>query len=233
MALPYFYINQPTTTGNITLPEETGKHCIQVLRMKAGDPLLLTDGKGNLLTATITNADKRSCIVTVQHTKYQPEPIRKISIAISLLKNTSRFEWFLEKATEVGVTEIIPLICQRTERQGFRHERMNNIVIAAMLQSQQCWLPVLTEPRQFDQTVATSSYTQKFIAHCEEAQKKSLALIEAGNASQIFIGPEGDFTNDEIKLAILHNFQQVSLGDSRLRTETAGIAAAILLANKK
>ncbi len=232
MALPYFYINQPATTGNILLPEETSKHCIQVLRMKAGDHLLLTDGRGNLLTTTITNADKRSCLVSVQQTKYQPQPPRKISIAISLLKNTSRFEWFLEKATEVGVTEIIPLLCQRTERQGFRHERMNNIVIAAMLQSQQCWLPVLMEPQPFDQAVAAVSYTQKLIAHCEEADKKSIASIEAGKYSQIFIGPEGDFTQDEIKLAALHDFQQVTLGVTRLRTETAGIAAAILLANK-
>lgn len=231
MALPYFYINQPAATGNIILPEETGKHCIQVLRMKTGDKLLLTDGRGNLLTTSISTADKRNCVVIIEESKYQPKPVKKTSIAISLLKNTSRFEWFLEKATEIGVNEIIPVLCQRTERQGFRFERMNNIIVSAMLQSQQTWLPVLLEPQPLDKVISGSGYAQKLIAHCEEAEKKSISNIIGSGDIQILIGPEGDFTSTEIGLAVGHHYQQVSLGGKRLRTETAGIVAAILITN--
>ncbi|HRI21852.1 MAG TPA: RsmE family RNA methyltransferase [Panacibacter sp.] len=233
MALPCFYIDQPVSTGNIILPEETSKHCIQVLRMKTGDQLLLTNGRGNLLTARISIADKQNCMVIVEESKYQPKPGKKISIAISLLKNASRFEWFLEKATEIGVSEIIPVLCQRTERQGFRFERMNNIVISAMLQSQQTWLPVLQAPQQVDKIISGSAYAQKLIAHCEEADKKSISDIIVSNDIQILIGPEGDFTISEIELAACHYYQQVSLGNTRLRTETSGIVAAALLSNSK
>ncbi len=231
MALPYFFINNPAISGNIILPEETSKHCIQVLRMKAGDPLLLTDGKGNLLTARIINPDKKHCVASIEERKYQQPPAKKISIAISLLKNTNRFEWFLEKATEIGVSEIIPVLCQRTERQHFRFERMNSIIISAMLQSQQSWLPVLHEPQQFDKLIPSSTHTQKLIAHCEETSKQFIGDAAIGNNIQIFIGPEGDFTNAEIELAAANNFIQISLGDTRLRTETAGVVAAALLMN--
>src|SRR5205085_8891580 len=152
MALPYFYepeIAQGTTA--FTLSEDTSKHCIKVLRMEKGDQLNLTDGKGNLLTATIFSADKKATEVNITTSIFTPRQGRKISMAISLLKNTGRFEWFLEKATEIGVSEIIPLICHRTERQHFRYDRMNNVLIAAMLQSQQAWLPELHEPRNYEE----------------------------------------------------------------------------------
>src|SRR6185295_12899984 len=156
---------------------------------------------------------------------------RNITIAISLLKNTNRFEWFLEKATEIGVSEIIPLICERTEKQKFRYDRMKGICISAILQSQQTWLPILNEPKQFDDIVIQQfDQQQKFIAHCDESSvKKQLSTLQSFNSSIIFIGPEGDFTKDEIKLALENNFVPVSLGETRLRTETAGIVAASLL----
>jgi len=232
MSLPLFFIDHIDKSNTIILPEDTSKHCVQVLRMKEGEQLQLTDGKGNLLTAKIINADRKHCTVNVEEERFQKSPARKISIAISLLKNASRFEWFLEKATEIGASEIIPLLCERTERQHFRFDRMNNILISAMLQSQQTWLPVLHEPQLFEKIVSSSVYPQKFIAHCEtDKEKNNLASVVKQNQLQILIGPEGDFTKEEIEKAIQKNYQPVSLGDTRLRAETAGIIAATLLMN--
>lgn len=232
MSLPYFFIHDFENINTITLPEETSKHCIQVLRMKEREQLQLTDGKGNLLIARITNADRKHCAVTVEEKKFLQPNSKKISIAISLLKNTNRFEWFLEKATEIGVAEIVPLLCERTERQHFRFERMNNILISAMLQSQQAWLPVLHEPQPFEKSIASSAYPQKLIAHCEDDNNKNnIVSISSLNEIQILIGPEGDFTKQEIEMALKNNYQPVSLGQTRLRSETAGVVAAALLMN--
>ena len=209
---------------------------VQVLRMNAGEQLNLTDGKGNLITAEITEAHKKHCQVKVINSTFINQPSRKITIAISLLKNSNRFEWFLEKATEIGISEIIPLICERTEKEKFRQDRMEGIIISAMLQSQQCWLPVLQKPVAFDKlldsfTTLQKLYDQKFIAHCIEKEKRNLIdLVNESLSSQIIlIGPEGDFTPDEVQLAVLNHFDAVSLGDTRLRAETAGIVAATLL----
>src|SRR6187455_2911945 len=151
MTLPFFYINEYNTAQKeIGLDEDTSRHVVQVLRMKEGEKLNLTDGKGNLITAEIIDDHKKHCAVKVQATSHGPRAAGKITIAISLLKNTNRFEWFLEKATEIGVSEIIPLICERTEKQKFRFDRMQGICISAMLQSQQVWLPVLHEPIGFE-----------------------------------------------------------------------------------
>lgn len=230
MSLPYFFI--PGVTGNIIdLPEETARHCVQVLRMKVGEQLALTDGKGHLYSATIKSADKKHCAVEVYETRFEERTVRRVSIAISPLKNAGRFEWFLEKATEIGVCEITPLICQRTERQHFKAERARNILVAAMLQSKQTWLPDLKEPRPFSTTISQNSWNQKLIAHCEELQKSDLSRFSSQDDIQILIGPEGDFTLDEIESAILLGYHPVSLGLTRLRTETAGIVAASLLIN--
>ena len=232
MELPFFYTE---TTGDahtlITLDEDTSKHIAQVLRMKVNEQLLLTDGKGNLFTCVITDDHKKKCTVKIQDTKYKTQGARKISIAISLLKNTNRFEWFLEKATELGVTEIIPLICERTEKLHFRYDRMKNILVSAMLQSQQVWIPEMKEPVVFDKIINGSHHAQKFIAHCADDAKVDLAeAINSATDSQIIlIGPEGDFSKKEIELAMKNHFVPVTLGETRLRTETAGIVAATLL----
>ena len=232
MALPFFYIAEYTSSQKeIVLDEDTSRHVVQVLRMKDGAKLNLTDGKGNLITATITDPHKKHCSVTVIDSQYTSQVSRRITIAISLLKNTSRFEWFLEKATEIGITEIIPLICERTEKQKFRYDRMKGICVSAMLQSQQIWLPELCEPKPIN-NVAIQPFDdqQKFIAHCDEASaKQHLSANKPLNHSTILIGPEGDFTKQEIDLALQNNFIPVSLGETRLRTETAGIVAATLL----
>lgn len=233
MALPFFYTDAITeTVTQFVLNEETSKHVIQVLRMQNGEQLLLTDGKGNLFNAEITDGNRKKCTVKILSVAAHPSPSKKIDIAISLLKNSTRFEWFLEKATELGVSEIFPLLCSRTEKQFFRHDRMKNIVISAMLQSQQTWLPVLNEPIKFTALLHTSTAQEKFIAHCEEENsKESLVgkLTFKSTQSIILIGPEGDFTKDEITQALQNNYVAVALGNTRLRTETAGVVAATLL----
>jgi len=235
MNLPVFYTRDyPASQKEIVLDEDSSRHVVQVLRMKKREKLNLTDGKGNLLTAEIINDNKKHCRVEITAASYKPQAARKITIAISLLKSSARFEWFLEKATEIGVNEIIPLLCLRTEKQKFREERMQNIMVTAMLQSQQCWLPVLHNPIHYELVFRQQEIihaSQKFIAHCKEESKRNLAdLVNESLPSQIIlIGPEGDFTAEEIQLAVTNHFDAVSLGDTRLRAETAGVVAAALL----
>lgn len=231
MALPFFYTDEiKTGATQFVLGEETSKHALQVLRMQNGEQLLLTDGKGNLFTTEIIDDNRKKCAVKILCESVQAAPSKKITIAISLVKNSTRFEWFLEKATEIGVTEMIPLLCSRTEKQFFRHDRMKNILISAMLQSQQCWLPVLHEATRFMELVNKSTVNQKFIAHCEEGEKNQLFQHISTSAHHLVcIGPEGDFTPDEIAAAVQNNFLPVALGNTRLRTETAGVVAAALL----
>jgi 16S rRNA (uracil1498-N3)-methyltransferase len=215
----------------VVLDEATSKHIVQVLRMQNGEQLQLTNGKGILFTVEITDSNRKKCVVTVIKKSEIANLKSKISIAISPIKNNTRFEWFLEKATEIGVSEIIPLICTRTEKTVFKFERMKSILVSAMLQSQQTWLPVLHEPVKLNELVQSSTQQQKFIAHCIDDAKRSLADLnnESLSSKIILIGPEGDFTADEIELALKNHYSAVSLGETRLRTETAGIVAATLL----
>lgn len=238
MQLPFFFEENFPVPDEFILGEESSKHIVQVLRMHELDQLRITNGKGEVLTAFIIAADKKKTTVKITERTFFPGHIAKVSIAVSLIKNKNRFEWFLEKATEIGVSEIIPLICRRTEEQHFKYDRMKNILVSAMLQSQQAWLPLLHEPVKFEEKIKTSSYQNKFIAHCMEGQKKQLTNETSDNYpiqqgdQLILIGPEGDFTKEEIEIAIQHNFVPVSLGETRLRTETAALVAAVLLLNK-
>ena len=233
MTLPFFYIESFDASQQlITLNEETSKHVVQVLRMQAGEQLNLTDGKGSLLTAAISDAHKKHCVVQVKAVSYKPQAARKITIAVSLVKNASRFEWFLEKATEIGITEIIPLLCERTERQHFRYDRMKGILASAMLQSQQTWLPVLHEPVKFENLkMMQFENALKLIAHCDETERTPFSNFQIDQFLNciILIGPEGDFTNEEINQAIAADYKPVMLGETRLRTETAAVVAATLL----
>lgn len=233
MSLPFFFVeNLPDAGQEIQLDEENAKHIVQVLRMAAGQTLLLTDGLGRSSEAEISKAHKKSCSAKILRSQFTPHSERRSVIAISLVKNSSRFEWFLEKATELGITEIIPLICERTEKQHYRHDRFRNICVSAMLQSRQLWLPVVQAPISLSEVVAGAQQEQKFIAHCMEEDKKSLPDLfdRARNSSLILIGPEGDFTAKEVALAAEHHFTGVSLGANRLRTETAGLVAATVFA---
>ena len=233
MALPFFYVEKLEDTS-LVLDEDASKHIVQVLRMQNGEKLLLTDGRGKKAEAEIVDDNRKRCAVTIVAAETEKEKQGKVAIGISLIKNASRFEWFLEKATEIGVSEIIPLLCERTEKEKFRPDRMRSILVSAMLQSQQCWMPVLHEPKDFKTIISKTSYQQKFIAHCLEEEKQSLTgqTINHSATQLILIGPEGDFTPGEIQLALQNNFQPVALGSTRLRTETAGMAAAVLLCMK-
>lgn len=236
MPLPFFYKENLVASGiDVVLDEVSSKHIIQVLRMQIDEQLQLTDGKGNLFTVKIKDDNRKKCSVTIIETSQIQHPKSNISIAISPLKNNSRFEWFLEKATEIGVAKIIPIICERTEKMHLKNERMNSILVSAMLQSQQVWLPVLNEPVKFIEYVnyvKNEAGLQKYIAHCKDENNKqplTSKLINQFTNKLILIGPEGDFTTTEIETAIANDFIPVSLGNTRLRTETAGIVAAALL----
>ncbi len=213
----------------VELNEDTSRHIAQVLRMKAGSELELSNGAGQMLQGSLVSNDKKKCIVAVKNQWLVQKSNRHIAIGISLLKNAPRFEWFVEKAAELGVTEIIPLQCERTEKQHFRFERMRNILVAAMLQSQQAWLPKLYQPTLLSKVMSNTTSTTKLIAHCLNNEKRSINEFKTSKDSTILIGPEGDFGPTEIEAALKQSFTAVTLGHTRLRTETAGLVAATCL----
>ena len=232
MPVPYFYFaSLSRQVDEFVLDENSSRHIVQVLRMKTGETLRLTDGKGLSALATIRDPNKKRCIVNITEKQIQPAPKRRVTIALSLLKNASRFEWFLEKASELGVDEIIPLKSARTEKQQFRMQRMQSILESALIQSQQVWMPVLQEPQSIIPWMERVQADQKFIAHCEPGAKRKLSeMIDTKLSSQlILIGPEGDFSEEEITLALQCGFMAVDLGENRLRSETAAVAAAAVL----
>lgn len=230
MASPFFFEEKLPVSDEFSLSEETSRHVSQVLRMKEGEEIRITSGEGQTVIAEIVLSDKKRTKVKTIRKELSEIPKPNIVIAISLIKNINRFEWFAEKATEIGVSAIIPLICKRSEKTHFRKERIRSILISAMLQSQQSWLPDLSEPVRFSDLLKNEQQEQKFIAHCLPEDKKELKEVAIkGHSKIILIGPEGDFTEEEIQQAIQKNYLPVTLGDTRLRTETAGIVAAVLL----
>jgi 16S rRNA (uracil1498-N3)-methyltransferase len=227
-ALPLFHFPAlQSSQGTINLTEEIRKHAVTVLRMQVGEQLMLTDGKGFSATAEIVQADKKQLMVALGQMIAHPAPQKKMILGISLLKNTARFEWMLEKVTEIGITEIIPLLAERTERQHFRQERFQQILVSACLQSGQFHFPILHEPVKLATVFSMELPPNKFIAHCMEGDKPQLTGQSLD--SILLIGPEGDFTAAELDLAVQHQYKPVGLGESRLRTETAGIVGAVLL----
>jgi 16S rRNA (uracil1498-N3)-methyltransferase len=227
-ALPLFHFPAlQSSQGTINLTEEIRKHAVTVLRMQVGEQLMLTDGKGFSATAEIVQADKKQLMVALGQMIAHPAPQKKMILGISLLKNTARFEWMLEKVTEIGITEIIPLLAERTERQHFRQERFQQILVSACLQSGQFHFPILHEPVKLAIVFSMDLPPNKFIAHCMEGDKPQLTGQSLD--SILLIGPEGDFTAAELDLAVKYQYKPVGLGESRLRTETAGIVGAVLL----
>jgi 16S rRNA (uracil1498-N3)-methyltransferase len=230
MASPYFFEKNIPDSDEFILSEDTSRHISQVLRMKQGEEIVLTNGHGYTIIASIIFPDKKKTKVHIQSKQFTERPSPKTCIAISLIKNNNRFEWFAEKATEIGISALIPVICHRTEKSHFKKERITSILISAMLQSQQSWLPQILEPIKFSEIIKNVDYDQKFIAHCIEQDKKKLQdIVSTASSKIILIGPEGDFTPGEIQTAVQQNFIPVSLGETRLRTETAGIVAAVLM----
>lgn len=219
----------PGTDGKTyILDNKESRHCIKVLRLKKDSPVKLIDGRGNLYEGVISKPDHNECLITINNIipGFEKRPYR-LNIAISLLKNPERFEWFVEKSVEIGIDEITPLICKNTEKQGLKYERINNIIISAMKQSLKADLTILNEPVPFGDFIGRTIPGNKFIAHCSQKIKRSgiPKVYSKGGDAVILIGPEGDFTEEEILSAIDAGFTSVHLGTSRLRTETAAIAA--------
>ena len=210
------------------LTEDESRHCIKSLRLGRGDIVHLTDGQGNLFQTRIVEDDPRRCLVEVEQTwhEYGKQPF-SLHIALAPTKNIKRYEWFLEKVTELGIDEITPLRCFHSERKHVNHERMNRIVVSAMKQSLKAYLPVLHEMRSFADFVRNAPQDNRYMGYCEEGDTPHLKQrYRPGENALIMIGPEGDFSQEEVTLAKDHGFKTVSLGQSRLRTETAGVVAA-------
>jgi 16S rRNA (uracil1498-N3)-methyltransferase len=219
----------PDINGNsYTLDEKESKHLIRVLRMTKGSNVRLIDGKGNLYEGIISNPDYNKCTINITgKTKDFEKRNYRLHIAISPLKNPERFDWFVEKSVEIGIDEITPLICKNTEKPGIKSDRVNNLIISAMKQSLKANKTVLNEPCSFKDFISSDLNGIRMIAHCDASrERKKISEVYSKNANSIIlIGPEGDFSREEVTSAITMGFFPVHLGPSRLRTETAGVAA--------
>jgi 16S rRNA (uracil1498-N3)-methyltransferase len=217
----------PDIQRNCTLPEPESLHCIRVLRRQKGDLIHITDGKGHFFNARISESNPKQCLVEIVETIHQlPLWKGRIEIAVAPTKNMERMEWFVEKATEIGIDKISFLRTRFSERKEIKTERLHHILIAAMKQSEKAFLPVLQEMTDFESFVKQDFEGRKLIAHCHEGEKVQLCQsIGKEDDVLILIGPEGDFSEEEIACAFANGFQAISLGKSRLRTETAALVA--------
>lgn len=223
-----FYIPEIDLSQNMCLlPQEEAKHIIRVLRMHQGDTLLLTDGKGHFVQSHIDSIEGKKCFVAFDEIQKQEKLPYELHLAVAPTKNISRYEWLLEKATEIGVHKVTPLLTFHSERRSVNNNRLEKIMIAAMKQSQKAYLPKLSEPIQFSDFLQMHKRGVGYIAHCNEAfARKSInEIYQRESKVTLMIGPEGDFSQEEIQKAIDTGFQSVHLGKSRLRTETAGVVA--------
>ncbi len=221
----------PDIQNHMELPEEEAQHCVRVLRLASGDPIMLTDGKGYFYRAEIAVATTKRCTVNILETIWQP-PLWEghLHIAMAPTKNMDRNEWFAEKATEIGMDELTFLQTRYSERKVIKTERIQKILVSAMKQSLKARLPLLNEMTPFDEFITRPFNGQKFIAHCHEQERYSLKeVIRRGENALIMIGPEGDFSEEEVQKAITNGFVPISLGKSRLRTETAALVACHIL----
>jgi 16S rRNA (uracil1498-N3)-methyltransferase len=197
--------------------------------MKKGQKIFLTDGEGNLYTGTIMEPDPKKCLVTIQETTPGfGKRSYSLHVAIAPTKNTDRFEWFLEKATEIGIDEVTPVFCQHSERKVLKTERLNKVLLSAMKQSLKTYLPRLNEPVALDKFLSTAGSPNKLICSLNASDHLKNNLV-TGGSYLVLIGPEGDFSDHEISLSQKNNFKPVSLGPGRLRTETAGIVACSIV----
>lgn len=222
------FYNPYISDGNSTFSfdKDESRHIVKVLRKKVGDQLHITNGKGWLFEAELTVADQKQCSVNITLKSLQPKRNFHLHLAVAPTKMNDRYEWFLEKATEIGVEEITPIICDNSERKIVKLERFERIIQSALKQSLHCYLPKLNEPVTYSEFINQNSSELNFIAHCEETNKKSFkSQLKANEDCIILIGPEGDFSVKEIEMALAANYIPVTLGNTRLRTETAAIVA--------
>ena len=218
----------PELSGKTYILDETeSKHCVRVLRLEKGDGIMLVDGRGGWFTAEIADANPKRCLVDVIKSELN-FGLRnfQVQVAIAPTKNIERIEWFLEKATEIGINRVTPLLCRHSERKEIKHDRLEKVMVSAMKQSLKAYLPQLDDLTKLSDLINQPFEGLKFIAHCGEQHRELLKnRIVPNHNYLILIGPEGDFSPEEIELALKSGFQAVSLGDSRLRTETAGVVA--------
>lgn len=219
----------PDIAVNPELPEEEAGHCLRVLRLGTGDEVMLADGKGTFYRAVISAASGKRCQVRVTETLPQAPFWRgRLHVAMAPTKNMDRTEWLAEKATEMGWDELTFLNCRFSERKVIKTERIEKIVVAAMKQSLKAWKPVVNEMTDFGAFVRRDFPGQKFVAHCYEGEKPLLKeVLQPGADAVLLIGPEGDFSPEEVEKAVAAGFRPVSLGKSRLRTETAALAGVM------
>lgn len=228
-----FYTSIINTTSPFYLNETESKHAVKVLRLTENAIINVTDGNGIIAEAKIIDANHKKCLVTVVKSNKIAKPNYHIHIAIAPTKSNDRYEWFIEKATELGIDEITPLICQNSERKVVKTQRLHKTALAAMKQSLSAYLPIINEPRLFDEFVNKVKTENKYIAHCFEHKQDQLAKCYKQNHNLlILIGPEGDFSPTEVTLALKKGFLPVTLGNKRLRTETAGVYACSIIHTK-
>ena len=222
----FYNSNITEDTQQFPFNKEESKHIIKVLRKKEGDILNLTNGKGWLFKAEIEIADVKNCVAKIVGKEQKNRRSYKAHLAVAPTKMNDRYEWFLEKATEIGIDSITPIICENSERTVIKSERFEKILQSAMKQSFQCYLPKLNPVMRFMDFVKQDFDGQIFIAHCEEINRRSLkSELQANTDITILVGPEGDFSVKEIETALQQNFIPVTLGATRLRTETAAVVA--------
>lgn len=230
----YFYVPNAVNVGE--LPEEESKHAVRVLRLQSGDRMFIIDGEGGLFNAEVSMVSGKHCLYNIiEQIPCQREWTGRISLAIAPTKMMDRMEWMAEKATEVGFDELDFIDCKFSERKTLRTDRIERIVVSAMKQSHKAWKPIIGEMMQFEDFVAMPRQGRKFIAHCYNDEERTdffeeLSRTPADTPVTLLVGPEGDFSIDEVQLAIKYGYQPISLGRSRLRTETAGLAG-VMMAN--
>jgi len=223
----HLFFTPDISSETYTLNEIESKHCVKVLRLTMNDQIELIDGNGNFYEAKIIDPNPKKCQVEVTNTI--PEFGKRnhyLHVAIAPTKNMDRFEWFLEKATEIGIDEITPILCEHSERKVVKPERLEKIIVSAIKQSIKAYKPKLNKLISFKDFIQQEFEDIKYIAHCEDWEKQALKRnYEKGKSATILIGPEGDFSKEEIEMAKANDFIETSLGPSRLRTETAGVVA--------
>ena len=204
---------------------------MHVLRLSAGKLVYVTDGKGGGAVCELVSVSKKEVLLETKQLNYLPIPARRLHVAIAPTKNIDRIEWFVEKATEIGIAEITPLICHRSERKDLKLDRIRKLIVSAAKQAQRDWFPVLKDVVQFNSFMENISIANRFIAHCGEGVKAGLSDLKSHNEVIVLIGPEGDFTQDEVEIAVRKKFIPLSLGEARLRTETAGLVSVAAFNN--
>ncbi|MBG8554032.1 16S rRNA (uracil(1498)-N(3))-methyltransferase [Hymenobacter guriensis] len=224
--MPHTFFAPDLALPTYTLPEDESKHAVRVLRLAPGDAVVLVNGRGGVFQAEVDMADAKRCRLRITREEQVPRRPYQVHVAVAPTKNLDRMEWLVEKATEIGVDTLTFLRCARSERRELKLERLEKIAISALKQSGQAWLPQLSELTDFGRFLPTVEPATTFIAHLDEGERTPLARVAAaGSGCRILIGPEGDFTPQEIDAAFARGIRPVTLGNSRLRTETAALAA--------